>query len=71
MELGIHRGLVVALVAAQVWSGHELRQLVGFPEGEGAADHDGPVEDFDEAADAIVSTATSSSPSLCPRLLLV
>jgi hypothetical protein len=40
VKYGVHCGAVVALVAAQVRSGHELRYLVGFPEGEGVADHD-------------------------------
>jgi hypothetical protein len=55
MEFGIHCRAVVALAAAQVRSGHELRHLVGFSEGEGASDHDELVEDFDEAADAAVA----------------
>ncbi|XP_066380882.1 uncharacterized protein [Miscanthus floridulus] len=55
VELGVHRGASVALAATQVRLGHELRHLVGFPEGEGATDHDGLVEDFDVAADAVVA----------------
>jgi predicted NAD/FAD-binding protein len=34
---------------------HEVCFLVGFPEGEGVADHDGLIEDFDEVVDAIVA----------------
>jgi hypothetical protein len=33
VELGIHRGAVVALTVAQVRSGHVLHHLVGLPEG--------------------------------------
>jgi hypothetical protein len=45
VEYGVHRGAAVALAVAQVWLGHELRFLVGFPEGKGAADHERLVED--------------------------
>jgi hypothetical protein len=55
MEFGIHCRAVVALAAAQVRSGHELRHLVGFSEGEGAADHDELFEDFDKAVDAVIA----------------
>lgn len=55
MELGVHHGAAVAVAATQVRSGHELRHLVGFPKGEGAANHDRLVEEFDEAADAVVA----------------
>jgi hypothetical protein len=54
VEYDIHRGVAVALAAAQVRSSHDLRFLVGFPEGEGVADHERLVEDFDEATDAVV-----------------
>jgi hypothetical protein len=33
VELGIHRGVAVALMVAQVHSGHVLHHLVGLPEG--------------------------------------
>jgi hypothetical protein len=52
VEYGVHHRAAVARATAQVWSGHELRFLVGFLEGEEAADHERLVEDFDEAADA-------------------
>jgi hypothetical protein len=55
VEYGVHRGAAIALAAAQVRSGHDLCFLVGFPEGKGAADHEMHVEDFSEAADAIVA----------------
>jgi hypothetical protein len=55
VEYGVHRGAAVALVAAQVWSGHKLRHLVGFSEDKGANDHERLVEDFNEAADAIAA----------------
>jgi hypothetical protein len=55
VEYGIHRGAGVALVEAQVWWGHELYFLVGILKGEGAADHERLVEDFDEAADAVAT----------------
>jgi hypothetical protein len=54
VEFGVHRGTAVALMAAQVRSGNELHHLVGFPEGEGAADHDGLIEQFDDVADAVI-----------------
>jgi hypothetical protein len=41
VELGIHRGAVVALTVAQVRSGHALHHLVGLPEGQELTDHDG------------------------------
>jgi hypothetical protein len=42
-------------MAAQVQSSHELCFLIGFLEGEGAADHERLVKDFDEAADDITA----------------
>jgi predicted NAD/FAD-binding protein len=54
VELSIHRGVAVALMVAQVRTGHVLHHLVGLPKGQELADHDGSREDFDEAADAIV-----------------
>jgi hypothetical protein len=55
VEYGVHRGAAVALAAAHVRSGHELRFLVGFPEGEGATDHERLIEDFDKAMDAVTA----------------
>jgi hypothetical protein len=54
VELGIHRGATVALTMAWVCSGHVLHHLVGLLEGQDLANHDGSLEDFDEAVDAIV-----------------
>jgi hypothetical protein len=53
VEYDVHRGVAVALATAQVRLGHDLRFVVGFPEGDRAADHERLVEDVDEAADAI------------------
>jgi hypothetical protein len=55
VEYGVYRGAAIALVVAQVRSGHELSFLVGFPKGEGVADHERLIEDFDEATDAIAT----------------
>jgi hypothetical protein len=55
VELSIHRGAAVALMVAQVRTGHVLHHLVGLLEGQELADHDGSREDFDEAADAVVN----------------
>jgi hypothetical protein len=55
VEYGVHRGAVVALTVAQVWSGHELHFLIGFSKGEGVTDHERLIEDFDEAIDAITA----------------
>jgi hypothetical protein len=53
VELGIHRGVAVALTMEQVHLGHTLH-LVGLLEGQELADHDGSCEDFDEAVNAVV-----------------
>lgn len=55
----MHRGATIALAVAQRRSGHDLRPLISFPEGEGAADHEALVEDFDEAADAVAWEVTA------------
>jgi hypothetical protein len=55
VEHGVHCEVVVALAAAQVQSSHELHFLVGFSKGEGVADHERLVKDFDEAADAVAA----------------
>jgi hypothetical protein len=44
----------MALMVAQVRSGHVLHHLVGLLKGQELADHDGSWEDFDEAADTVV-----------------
>ena len=54
VEFGVHRGAAVALTVAHVRSGHVLHHLVGLPEGQELANHDGSREDFEEAADAVV-----------------
>jgi predicted NAD/FAD-binding protein len=59
VELGIHRGVAVALAVAQVRSGHVLHHLVGLPEGQELADHDGSQEDFDKVADTIIDLVTT------------
>jgi hypothetical protein len=41
VELVIHRGVAVALMVAQVHSGHVLHHLVGLSKGQELADHDG------------------------------
>jgi hypothetical protein len=55
MEHDIHRGAAIALAMAQVRSGHELRFLIGFPEGEGVADHERLIEDYKEAMGTVVT----------------
>jgi hypothetical protein len=57
VEYSVHRGAAVALMlmVTRLRSGHELRFLIGFPEGEGVADHERLVEDFDEATDAMIA----------------
>jgi hypothetical protein len=55
VEHGVHHRATVTLATSLVRSGHELHHLVGFSKGEGAANHEGLVEDFDEAADAVVA----------------
>jgi hypothetical protein len=55
VEHGVYRGAAFALVVTQVRSVHELHHLVDFLEGEGVADYEGLVEDFDEAVDAITT----------------
>jgi succinylarginine dihydrolase len=55
VEYDVHRRATIALATAQVWSGHKLCFLVSFLEGEGVANHERLVEDFDEAVDAITA----------------
>jgi hypothetical protein len=59
VELGIHRGATVALMVAQVRSGHVLHHLVGLLEGQELVDHDRSREDFDEAANAVVDLVST------------
>jgi hypothetical protein len=54
VEYPVHRGAAVALATTKVQLGHELRFLVGFPEGERVVDHKRLVKDFDEVANAII-----------------
>jgi hypothetical protein len=54
VEFGVHRGEAVALMVAQVWSGQALHHLVGLPEGQELAKHDGSQEDYNEAADVVI-----------------
>lgn len=51
----------MALAAAELWFGHELLDLVGFPEGEGALDHEDLIEDFNEAADAVAAEVSAEA----------
>jgi hypothetical protein len=55
VEYGVHHGAIIALAAAHVRSGHELRYLVGFPEGEGVANHERLIKDFAKAANAVAA----------------
>jgi hypothetical protein len=55
VEYGVHSEATVALAAAQVRSGHELRYLVGFLEGEGAANHERLIKDFAKAVNAVAA----------------
>ena len=52
---GVRRGTSVALATAQVQTGYELRTMeTGFPMGNNPKLHEELVEDFDDAAEAIV-----------------
>jgi len=52
---GIHHGAVVALVAAQIQTGHDLHTMEpGFPMADDPDMHKELIEDFDDAAAAIV-----------------
>lgn len=55
VEFGVHRGAMVALTAAQVSLGLELRCFVGFPASQRPADYNDPVEDFNEAMEAVLA----------------
>lgn len=52
---GVFRGASVALAIAQIRFEMDLHFLVGFPQGQGAADHESLVNSFEEAADAVVA----------------
>jgi predicted NAD/FAD-binding protein len=54
VELGIHRGAVVALTVTQVHSEHVLHHLVRLPEGQELVNHDGSQEDFNEATNIVI-----------------
>lgn len=64
-EIALHRvchGAVVALAAAQVQSGHELRTVeLGFPMADDLDDHDALIEDFADAAAAVVDITSADS----------
>ena len=52
---GIHRGAVVALAAAQVQTGHDLRTMeLGFLMADDPDMHEDLIEDFDDVMEAIV-----------------
>jgi hypothetical protein len=55
VEYDVHRGAGVALATAQVRSGHDLRFLIGFSEGERTADHKRLIEDFNEATNTVIA----------------
>jgi hypothetical protein len=59
VELGIHHGAVVALTVVRLCSGHALYHLVGLPEAQELANHDGSWEDFDEAAHVVVDLVST------------
>lgn len=54
VTFGIHRGAAAALMVAQAHSDHMLYHLVGLLAGQCLSDFAGFLEDFDEAANAVV-----------------
>ena len=57
---GIRRGASVALAAAQVHIGYELHIMeTGFPMGDGPEEHEELIEDFIDAAEAIVDITSA------------
>ena len=57
---GIHRGATMALAAAQVQTGHDLRTMeLGFPMGDDSSTHEDLIEDFEDTAAAIVDIASA------------
>lgn len=55
VEHGVFRGASVALAAAQVRSGVDLRGQVGFPDGQGVVDYEDLADGFEDAAEAIIA----------------
>lgn len=55
VERGVHRGAAVALIAAQVQMGHDLRHAVGFPKGLNATHFEEVIDQFDDAAKAVLA----------------
>lgn len=55
VERGMYRSASEALAAAQFCSGLDPRGLVGFPDGQGATDHEGLVDSFEDTAEAVVT----------------
>ena len=57
---GIHRGASVALAAAQVQTGYELHNMeTSFPMGDGPEEHEELIEEFIDAAEAIMDITSA------------
>ena len=57
---GVHRGAAMALAAAQIQTGHDLRTMeLGFPMGDDSSTHEDLIEDFEDTAAAIVDIASA------------
>jgi len=57
---GVHRGAAMALVAAQVRTGHGLRTMeLGIPMANDLGTHEDLIEDFEDAAAVIVDIAST------------
>ena len=57
---GVHRGGAVAIVTAQVQTRHELRTMeLGFPMADDPDMHEELIEDFDDAAAAIMDITST------------
>ena len=62
-EIALHsvrHGESVALTVAQVQTGHELHAMeTGFPVGDGAEEHEGLLEEFTMAAEAVADITSA------------
>ena len=57
---GVHRGTTMALAAAQIQTGCDLRTMQpGFPMADDPSMHDDLIEDFENVVAAIVDIASS------------
>ena len=57
---GVRHGASVALATAQVQTGYELHTMeTGFPMGDGPEEHEELIEDFIDAAEAIVDITSA------------